>query len=298
MFAWMMILVSSFFAFAEAATAGPITFNSALPLSKGVGVVRSQLTLIRKAGDATALNRDVTVTAIPLVVAYGLSSKLAVFGVMPYINKRMDINMGIARVRRQTQGLGDGKFFARYTLYQADRLGDTLRVAPFAGLKVPSGAYNKRDAYGLLPRSLQSGSGSWDAFAGISITRQTLDWELDAASSYQRNSQASGFKFGDEARLDASFQYRIIPKSLEYIGVPAFVYAVLESNLIWNGKNNLAGVTNANTGGTTWNLVPGLQYVTRRYVLETAILLPVMQQRHGMGLKTSWVWTTGFRWNF
>jgi len=280
------------------AIAGPITFNSALPISEGVGILRSQIKLVRKTGDTTALNRDVTVTAVPLVLAYGVSSKLALFGVLPYVNKRMDITMGAVRIRRQTQGLGDGKLFARYTVYQADHPGDTLRIAPFLGLKAPTGRYDKRDTFGLMPRPLQSGSGSWDPFAGIAITRQTLDWEFDTAVSYRLNTKASGFEFGDEARLDASLQYRVLPRSLDNLGVPAFIYAVLESNLIWNGKNKLAGATDFNSGGTTWNLVPGLQYVTRRYVLETAVQIPALQRLNGTALETDWVWTAGFRWNF
>ena len=87
---------------ANISVAGPITFNSALPISEGVGIIRSQIKLVRKTGDATALNRDVTVTAVPLVLAYGLSSKLALFGVLPYVNKRMDITMGANRIRRST----------------------------------------------------------------------------------------------------------------------------------------------------------------------------------------------------
>jgi len=283
---------------ANISAAGPITFNSALPISEGVGIVRSQIKLVHKTGDATALNRDVMVTAVPLVLAYGLSSKLALFGVLPYVNKRMDITMGAIRIHRRTQGLGDGKFFARYTVYQMDRPGDTLRIAPFAGLKTPTGAHDTRDVLGLLPRALQSGSGSWDPFAGMAITRQTLDWEFDAAASYQVNTKASGFEFGDEARLDASFQYRVLPRSLQDVGVPAFVYAVLETNLIWNGKNKLAGATDNNSGGTIWNLTPGLQYVTRRYVLETAVQIPSIQRLNGTALETDWVWTAGFRWNF
>jgi len=298
MLAWLMVLATSLFTFAGIATAGPITFNSALPVSEGVGILRSQVKLVRKTGDATSQNRIVTVTVAPLVLAYGVSSKLALFGILPYVNKRMDITMGAMRVHRRTQGLGDGKLFARYTVFQADHPGDTLRIAPFMGLKAPTGRHDKRDAFGLLPRPLQSGTGSWDPFAGIAITRQTLDWEFDTAASYRLNTKAFGFEFGDEARLDASFQYRVLPRSLDDIGVPAFVYAVLESNLIWNGKNKLAGATDFNSGGTTWNLVPGLQYVTRRYVLETAVQIPVLQRLNGAALETDWVWTAGFRWNF
>jgi len=285
-------------AHASPAWTGPITFNSALPVSEGMSILRSQVKLVRKSGDATSAGRVLNVTAAPVVLAYGASPKLALFGLLPYVDKRLDVTMGGTRIRRNAQGIGDALFFARYTVIQVDRPGDTLRIAPFAGLKTPTGSHSKQDAFGLLPRILQPGSGSWDPFLGVTLTRQTLDWEFDAAIKYRLNTRASGFTFGDEARFDASLQYRVFPQTLESGGVPAFVYLVLESNLIWNGKNRSLGVTDPNNGGLTWNLVPGLQYVTDRFVLETAIQIPAVQNLNGSALESDWVWTAGFRWNF
>ncbi len=298
MFAWVIVFAAGLFACSGTANAGPITFNSALPVSEGVGIFRSQIRLMRKSGDSAPMNRDLAVTAVPLVLAYGASPRLALFGVLPYVEKRLHITVNGARVRREARGIGDASFFGRYTMIQIDRPGDTLRIAPFAGLKIPTGAHDKRDAFGVLPRTLQPGSGSWDPFAGLTITRQTLDWEFDAAVRYQLNTGASGFAFGDQARADVSFQYRIFPRTLKSGGVPAFTYAVLEASLIWNGKNKAAGATDMNSGGMIWHLAPGLQYVTSRYVLETAVQIPVIQRLNGSALKTDWVWTAGFRRNF
>ena len=290
-------LVTGLIGLAVPAQAGPITFSSALPVADGMSIFRSQVKLVRKSGDATSAGRVLNVTAAPVVLAYGATPKLALFGVLPYVHKRLDITMGGTRIQREAQGIGDALFFARYTMIQMDHPGKTLRIAPFAGLKTPTGSHSKRDAFGLVPRILQPGSGSWDPFLGVALTRQTLDWEFDAAARYRFNTGASGFTFGDEARADASFQYRVFPRTLGS-GVPAFVYAVLESNLIWNGNNRSLGITNPNSGGRTWNLVPGLQYVTDRFVLETAIQIPVMQNLNGTALESDWVWTAGVRWNF
>jgi len=295
---WTVALLIGLIAYAGAPMAGPITFNSALPVADGMSILRSQVKLVRKSGDATPAGRVLNVTAAPVVLAYGANPKLALFGVLPYVDKRLDVTMGGTRIRRDAQGIGDALFFGRYTVIQVDRPGDTLRVAPFAGLKTPTGSHSQRDAFGPVPRILQPGSGSWDPFLGVALTWQTLDWEFDAAAKYRVNTEASGFTFGDEARADASFQYRIFPRTLESSGVPAFVYLVLESNLIRNGKNRSLGVTDTNSGGLTWNLAPGLQYVTDRFVLETAIQIPAVQNLNGTALKSNWVWTAGFRWNF
>jgi len=283
---------------ADVSIAGPITFNSALPVSEGMSILRSQVKLTRKTGDSTAQNRDMAITTVPVVLAYGASPRLTLFGVLPYVDKRLDTTTGGVRIRRDAQGIGDALFFGRYTVIQVDKPGDTLRIAPFAGLKMPTGSHSQRDASGVVPRILQPGSGSWDPFVGVALTRQTLDWEFDAAAKYRLNTEAAGFTFGDEARADASFQYRIFPRTLENTGVPAFVYIVLESNLVWNGKNRDMGVTDPDSGGLTWTLAPGLQYVTARFVLETAIQIPTVQNLNGTALESDWTWTAGFRWNF
>jgi len=295
---WVVVLATGLIVSTSIAHAGPITFNSALPVSEGMSIFRSQVKLVQKSGDATPAGRVLNVTAAPVVLAYGASPKLALFGALPYVDKRLDVTMGGTRIRRDAQGIGDAVFFGRYTVIQVDKPGDTLRVAPFAGLKTPTGSHTQSDAFGPVPRILQPGSGSWDPFLGVAATRQTLDWEFDAAAKYRFNTGASGFTFGDEARADASFQYRIFPRTLESGGVPAFVYLVLESNLIWNGKNRSLGVTDPNSGGLTWNFAPGLQYVTDRFVLETAIQIPAIQNLNGSTLESDWVWTAGFRWNF
>ncbi|MDX8410253.1 MAG: hypothetical protein R8K46_00060 [Mariprofundaceae bacterium] len=297
-YVWTIVLAVGLIAVTSTAHAGPISFNSALPVAEGVGILRSQVSFVRKSGDSTAQNRDLAVTAIPVVLAYGVSPRVAIFGVLPYVDKSLDVTVGGTRIRREARGMGDVQFFGRYTVYQVDRPGDTLRIAPFAGLKTPTGSHSRQDVFGLLLRTLQPGSGSWDPFIGVVITRQTLDWEFDTAASYRLNTEASGFDFGDEARLDASFQYRVFPNKLGDGGVPSFVYAVLEANLIWNGKNRAGGVTDPNSGGLTWNIVPGLQYVTSRYVLETAVQIPAVQNLNGSALETDWTWSAGFRWNF
>lgn len=169
-----------------------------------------------------------------------MSCPFCAFGVAPFLNKKLEITTPASRRTRKVDGLGDMKFFARYTAWQWDKPGRTFRIAPFMGIEVPTGKDDETDAVGRLPQPLQLGSGSWDPFLGIVLTRQTLDWEFDASISYQLNTQANDFQFGDVARLDLSYQYRVWPRKLSS-GVPGFFYGVLESNLIWQDKNELVG---------------------------------------------------------
>lgn len=281
-----------------AAQAAAQTFNTALPVGDGNFVFRQQL-FYRSAGDdPTAADREAEAWGSISVLGYGATSDLTLFGVVPFADKSLDATTpGRARVERDTHGLGDARLFARYTVVQDDAPGRTFRIAPFAGVELPTGRDDDRDRLGRLPQALQVGSGSWDGFGGVVATWQTLAYELDAQAAYHANTEANGFEFGDVARLDGSVQYRVWPTELGP-GVPGFLYGVLEANLIHRQENETGGTENPNSGGTQFFLDPGLQYVTKRWVLEGIVQLPVAQDSNAAGLKDDIIARVGFRVNF
>jgi hypothetical protein len=275
----------------------PITFNTALPVHEGGFVWREQFIYDKNSRDPSAANRDVKVSGLVSVLGYGVTRDFALFGVLPYLDKRLDLDMGGQRVSRSDRGIGDLTLFGRYTAYQSDAPGRTFRVAPFLGVKAPTGRDNAQDSLGPLPPPIQLGTGSWDALGGAVATYQTLAYQIDSQLSYKANSEANAFRFGNVTELDASFQYRLWPQTLG-AGVPAFFYGVLEANLIRVGKNQNGGVDDPNSGGTTLFLSPGLQYVSQKWILEGGVQIPVMQNLNGTALKNNYVFTTGFRINF
>lgn len=279
------------------ADAAPITFNTALPVAEGEFIFREQAVLEQSGGDPSGQDRDVTNWAAISVLGYGFTGDLALFGVVPYVDKRLELTESGSRRARSDRGLGDVRLFGRYTAFRKDWPGRTFRVAPFAGVETPTGDDDAADSFGRLPATVQPGSGSWDPFAGIVVTYQTLDFQIDAQASYQSNTEANGFDFGDVARLDASFQYRLLPRALGP-GVPGFLYGVVEANLIRKGKNENGGADDPNSGGTSLFLVPGLQYVTKRWIVEAAVQLPAVQNLNGTALENDYMVRAGFRVNF
>lgn len=278
------------------AHAGPITFLTALPVAQSQAVIRGQYFLVRASDDPTAAERDLTVNAASLAVAVGATPRLAIFGVIPIVNKSMELSTPIGRVTRDTTGLGDVVAFARYTVYAHDVAESTFRVAPFGGLKVPTGDSDDSDALGQVPRPLQPGSGSWDGLGGVAVTLQTKQWELDADVGYKKNTEANGFRFGDEFFTDLSFQYRVWPRQLG-AGVPAFLFAVVETNLIWQGRHEIAGTRDPGSGGTRWDIDLGLQYVTTNLIVEGIVQIPAADEPNGGGLRNDFRFTAGVRWN-
>jgi len=278
--------------------AAPQTFNTALPVAEGAFIFRQQF-FNKKAGrDSGPTNRDVNVLGSVSVLGYGINSDLSLFGVIPLLNKTLKVTpLGAARAKRSTSGIGDMRLFARYTVLKQNAPGRTFRIAPFAGIKAPTGTSRKSDILGTLPATLQLGSGSWDPFAGVIATLQTLDYQFDAQASYKLNTTANGFRFGDELRLDASLQYRLWPRPLTQ-ETSGFLYGALEGNFIYREKNRSNGVTQANSGGTQLFASPGLQYVTRRWIAEAIVQIPVFQDLNGTALKDNYTLRAGFRVNF
>ncbi len=292
----LLLICTATSALSPQATAAPITFNTALPVAQGEGIVRLQGKWMRATGDPTGLERELDILAAPLVGAYGVSDKLALFAIVPLLDKDLDVTTAAGRRERPTSGLGDVLLLGRYTVVQRDRPGRTFRLAPFLGLEAPTGEDDRSDTLGRLPPGLQIGSGSWDFTVGSVATWQTLDWQFDASLAYRNNTEANGFAFGDEARLDLSYQRRILPRTLGG-GVPRFLYGVLESNLVWQDRDRTHGVDGPDSGGFTWFLAPGIQSVGRRWVVEAAVQVPVVQSLHGNALESDFILTLSTRVN-
>ncbi len=281
-----------------AAWAAPETFNTALPVAKGEFIFREQFLYKKASDDTSPADREVEVLGGISVLGYGITGDLAVFGVLPYLDKELDVTTpDDQRVTRSTNGIGDARLFGRYTIFKNNFPGGNFRVAPFAGIELPTGDDDDSDGLGTLPATLQLGSGSWDPFAGVVVTYQTLDYQIDVSGSYKVNTEANGFEFGNEARFDASFQYRLWPRELSG-GVPGFLYGVVETNLIYQGKNEINGTDDPDSGGTTLFIAPGLQYVTKRWILEAIVQLPAFQDLGGTALEDDFAVRAGFRFNF
>lgn len=288
----------AFFGGTGAAFAAAETFNTALPVAEGDFVFREQFLFSEASRDPTSANRSVRAAGAISVLGYGVTADFTLFGVLPYLDKRLDLATPDGdRIRRRANGVGDVSLFARYTVFQQNFPGGNFRIAPFAGVETPTGQSNASDHFGRIPPPIQPGSGSWDPFGGVVVTYQTLDYEIDAQASYKHNTTANDFRFGDEARLDASLQYRLWPRELDS-EAPGFLYGVLEANLIHQDKNRMGGVADPNSGGASLFLDPGLQYVTKRWIVEAIVQLPVMQSLNGTAPKQNFIVLTGVRINF
>lgn len=282
---------------AGAVSGAPITFNTALPVHDGGWVLREQYIYMKADDDPSASRRDMRVAGLLSMLGNGVTRELALFGVAPWLDKRLDMSTTGQDVTRSAQGLGDIMLMARYTAFEQNAPARTFRVAPFFGVEAPTGDDEAKDDAGRLPSTVQVGSGSWDAFGGLVLTYQTLGFQVDGQASYRANGEANGFEAGEVFQADGSLQHRLYPRRLAG-GVPAFLYGVIEANFIHGRKDRVDGAVDPDSGGTSLFLSPGLQFVTKKWLVEGGAQFPVLQDLNGAALQTNYGLNLGIRINF
>jgi len=274
-FAIICIAVSGF------ALAAPIATNTALPLSDEEIIVRQQFVVARSSGLQGAAQTQIDRLQSTTVFGYGVTSRLALFSVLPVVQ----INREVGNINSSEFGLGDAALFARYEVFRADKPGRTIRIAPYAGVRVPTG------------RDGKTGDGSVDFFGGIIATVASTEWVLDSQLRYDHNREADGFDRGDSVSLESSFQLRLAP-GLVAQDTNAFVYGVIEVSATKSGRNRIGGAPDPNSGGFQVNVTPGIQYATRRWIADFGVKLPLVSDLNGSALESDYAVLTSIRINF
>jgi len=261
--------------------AAPIASNTALPLSADEIIIREQFVMTHSSDNISGTRRKVNRFESRTVLGYGLTSKFALFGVLPIVN----IDREFGNVRASEFGLGDAALFARYEVFRSDRPGRTLRIAPYAGVRLPTG------------RDGKTGDGSVDVFGGVIATFASTQWVLDTQFRYDFNREADGFERGDSTRFDTSFQYRLAPGRVTK-DTKAFVFGVIELSANQYDRYRLGGVTDPNSGGFQLYVTPGLQYATRRWIADLGVKVPIINDLNGTALEPDYSILTSIRINF
>lgn len=276
-----------------------INSNIGLTPSKGQLLIRSQIRFVKKSDDPTDADRDRQDLYIPVTIVYGVTQELAFFSTIPYFDKELKSTENGTRRKRGDSGLGDITLLGKYRIYTKDYPGKTSRLSILGGIKLATGEDDKEDSFGRLPQNLQLGSGSFDPIIGAAYTWQTLGYEIDIDSTYKFNTEgANDFEFGDLLKYNIGYQRRIWPFELPEEGIYSQLNIVAELNGQYQAKNKSSGTKDADSGGNTIFLSPGIQYVTERFILETSIQLPVVQDLNGTQLETDYIVTASMRITF
>lgn len=286
-----LILLSLFVFFSNPlfVFAMPINSDVALTPFKGQTIIRSQVRYTRKTNDPTDKDREMRIWMFPTTFVYGLTERLAFSLTAPYIDKEQESTSAGIRSVISDSGIGDINFMSKYRIWRKDLPGEARRISLIGGLELPTGDDKAQ---------LKLGSGSVDPITGILFTNQSLSQEFDLDLTYQFNTKASNYEFGDVFKYNIAYQRRVWPWILPEKGLYAQVNLVLELNGEYAQKDKSDGGIVKDSGGNTLFLSPGLQFAAKRWVLETSLQLPIIQDLNGSQPKTDYTIATSLRLTF
>ncbi len=256
----------------SAAPAGGINTNLALTPPKGGSILRLQYSFIEADGRGPV--RQVNSSTVAGTYVFGVEPNLALFFTVPYVNKQVDkVVPRRGRIEEAHDGVADLTFLAKYRFWQRDpHPQETLRWAAIGGLNVRSG-------------DSDFSSDSYDPIVGTVYSWQRNRGWLDADLSVQFNT-GGGEARHDRLRYNLSYSYRLFPKVYESADVHELdAVAELNGRYTTSGSHEIF-------------LSPGLQFITERWIFETSLQLPVVQELDDREPETEYRLVLGFRFQW
>ena len=266
---WLVLVSLGVLSIPGVGVAQGINTNVALAVAEDEGIFRSQLRYRRATDDPSAMGRELDALVAPQTLVYGVTPRLTAFATLPILAHRR-LELGDGSVRRD-KAVGDFRLLGRYTFFADDYAPlSTRRVAVLAGMKFPTGA----DRFGTP---------SFDPIFGAVGTWAANRHEFDLDALFTVTTERHDFEAGDEFRYDLAYRYRLWP---ERFGRRLLqLNGLLELNGRWMGKTRTNGITVEASGGNVLFLSPGAQFITKRFIVEASVQVPVWQDLNGPQLE-------------
>ncbi|HEV2276208.1 MAG TPA: hypothetical protein VGR96_18690 [Acidobacteriaceae bacterium] len=206
--------------------AAPATFVTALPVAQNQALVRFNV-------QPALGNSGYRSLQFPVNVGYGVTPSWALF---------VNINEGYVHLdhNQASGGTGDLLIFLRNTLYKVDKPKSTFRVAPLVGVSLPTGGNQRMMNGAIAPGELQTGSGTFDPYAGITSGYNTPRYGAALDATWRYNPIAnSGYSPGTQLRADGQVEFTLLPLHLPDEGLPNLLLLSLEANYAQNADAHI-----------------------------------------------------------
>jgi hypothetical protein len=269
--------------------AEPISFR-APPMAEPGAIVVGAGAGVDLAPNGPSPERASEVTlAARLTAAVGVGGWLTLSASGSFVHRTATLSLPGQTVDRSVAGVGDTEAIAVFRAWHSG----SGAVTPFVGIEIPTGDDDAGDEHGRFPQRFQTSTGATGLVAGALATWRVGATGLDAGVSFATRPEANAFDAGDELRVELSAGRRVVP-STSWGSSALALRPVAQTRLVWQGAD--AGpLAPADSGGVTWALIPGLQLLAGRHLVELAVEVPIAQpaDRH-----TAAVLRVGYRVGF
>lgn len=246
------------------ALASPATFVTALPVAQNQALVRIN-------AQPTFGSNGYRSWQFPINIGYGVTPNWAFF---------MNVNQSLLSLDNNpsTGGSGDLLLFIRNTLFKIDKPRSTFRIAPLAGLFLPTGNNGETFNGNLAPGELQSGSGTVDPYVGVTSGYNTPVYggALDATWRYNPVA-SSGYSPGSQFRADGQTEIKLLPLHLPEEGLPNILVLSVEANYVQTASSYQNRVFSGPSRSKTFSQDAILELATLHWEVGGGVQIPVMQ---------------------
>lgn len=253
-----------------------------------------------------------------VALAYGISNDLTVSVRFPWV-RRTGILEGLqedpldnptVRNRGNTSGFGDVTVFGQYRFL--DNSASGTQAALLFGVKAPTGRTNQVDRFGeTFEAEFQPGSGSWDGLFGFAVS-QRINQSLGVHANILGIAAGTGAQdtnLGNRFLYNGALAYRLFgeTESKAHSHGPRDAYAhaghihsipttkpssskygrvaldlLFEVNGEWHDRQRAAGLIDANSGGNTIFVSPGLRLTVENWSSYLTVGIPVVNNYNGI----------------
>lgn len=235
------------------------------------------------------------ITNTSISVAYGVSENLTVIARLPYIERtnireaELDAGVPEAHVHGDSSGLGDLSLLGQYRSF---RNGGT-DASILLGVKAPTGATDVSDMEGVrFETEFQPGAGSWNSLLGAAISQKAGKTGFHANILYNKTAKGSqATRLGDALSCNVAMSYRL---NGEDHGQHDHAHSrvdeggglnwdlILELNGESRRKTKISGDSEANSGGVTVYLSPGVKLSSGEGLGGfLSVGIPIVNRRNG-----------------
>jgi hypothetical protein len=227
---------------------------------------------------------------VTLDASYGVTHWLTPSVALPLTYKHFGALVGGDEVTRHAFGAGDTLVLIKLAVAGARAMAPgALRLWIAPGVKLPTGTYRRDDAFGRLPASAQTGSGSFDgvvaAFASFGLDGEASKTLLGLSAIARLTTEnPEGFRAGHSFDGSAFLTFT----QIERLGLR------FGPQLRFGMRDRQAGMQLANTGATRLSGRAGAVYsVDDTWSLTADVQVPIYSRVHGDQLDPLLVTTFG-----
>ncbi len=230
--------------------------------------------------EASRPGMNVSATIVPTMLLYSPSTYSAFGVVVPYVEKRLKLT---GKGEEFTQGLSDIMLLGRYKFFSLPQKQVWNQAAFQLTLKLPTGPTARKVSLPVPPpmkRAFQPGTGSTDFIFELTGGRFTTRYNLLANIGYRLNTGNDHISFGDRLFVNTDMECFLFPWLTRKHGQE--VISLLEFSFVHAERDHFQDRGVPNSGGNSFLLAPGLQWVvSERFLVETSLQFPLSQDLTG-----------------